>query len=145
MVVIGESRDGCMALFCRSLSHNRYMVSFDAAPMPIVLEVASNSLWVEHAVAALPRDAPIPSLANILMNLQENAHAQEMIDKDIQDQEEEEHLLEFTPESEDVEEEKTGRNKEDGAEPPNSELPVPVANNYIPSTQHHSKPPETEG
>ncbi len=72
------------------------MVSFDATPAPIVLKVASNSLRVKHAAAALPPDVPIPSLENIPVNLQENA--QEMIVENIQDQEEEEHLPEFTQE-----------------------------------------------
>jgi hypothetical protein len=107
------------------------MVSFDATPMPIVLEVALNSLRVENAAAALPPDVPIPSLANIPVHLHENA--QEMIVKNIQDQEEEEHLLEFTLESEDAEAEETGRNEEDGAELPNPELPMPVTNNNGPA------------
>jgi hypothetical protein len=36
----------------QATSQNRYMVSFDASPNPIVLEVASNSLRVENAAAA---------------------------------------------------------------------------------------------
>jgi hypothetical protein len=36
----------------QATSQNRYMVSFDASPNPIVLEVASNSLRVEFAAAA---------------------------------------------------------------------------------------------
>jgi hypothetical protein len=99
-------------------------------------------LRVEHAAAALPPDVPIPSLENIPVHLQENA--QEMIVENIQDQEEEEHLPEFTPESEDMEVEETGMNEEDGAEPPNPELPMPVTNNNDPAAQHHLNPPETE-
>ncbi len=81
-------------------SQNRYMVSFDASPDPIVLEVASNSLRVKQEAAALPPDVLIPSLDNIPQHLQENA--QEMIDENIQDQEEEEHLPDVMPDSEDV-------------------------------------------
>jgi hypothetical protein len=54
-------------------SHNRYMVSLDATPTPIVLEVAWNSLRVEHATAALPPDIPDPSVANVPVHLQEIA------------------------------------------------------------------------
>jgi hypothetical protein len=88
---------------------NRYMVSFDAAPMPLVLEVASISLRVEHAAVALPPKVPIPLLTSIPVYLQENSQ-----DENILDQEEEEHLPEYTPESGDEEDEQTGRNKEDG-------------------------------
>ncbi len=84
-------------------SHNRYVVSFDATPTLIVLEVASNSLRVEHATAALLPNIPIPSEANALEHFQEIM--QEEIDENLQEQQEEEHLPEETPESEDVEEE----------------------------------------
>jgi hypothetical protein len=79
------------------------MVSFDATPTPIVLEVSSNLLRVEHMAAALPPDVPIPSIANVPEHLQENT--QEMIHETVQDQEEEEHLPDSLPESEDMEEE----------------------------------------
>jgi len=85
----------------QATSQNQYMVSFDASPNLIVLEVASNSLRVENEAAALPPDVLIPSLDNIPQHLHE--HAQEMINENIQDQEEEEHLPDDTPESEDVE------------------------------------------
>ena len=95
-------------------SHNRYMVSFDATPTPMVLEVASNSLRVEHATAALPPDIPIPSVVNVPEHLQEMAR--EVIDEDLQEQQEEEHLPEDTPESEDAEEEgdNNNNNSEEG-------------------------------
>ena len=63
-------------------SHNRYLVSFDATPTPIVLEVASNSLRVEQATAALLPNIPIPSVANVPKHLQEMA--QEVIGKNLQ-------------------------------------------------------------
>lgn len=118
----------------QATSCNRYMVSFDATPSPIVLEVPSNSLRVEHAAAALPPDLPIPSVANIPQHLQESAR--EQIDENLQDQEEEEHLPEATPESEDVEEEENGRNEEDGMEraPPQADSSDPAAH-----------PPDPEG
>jgi hypothetical protein len=87
----------------QATSRNRYMVSFDATPTPIVLEVSSNLLRVEHMAAALPPDVPIPSIANVPEHLQENT--QEMIHETVQDQEEEEHLPDSLPESEDMEEE----------------------------------------
>jgi len=107
----------------QATSRNRYMVSFDATPAPIVLEVVSNSLRVEHIAAALPPDVPIPSVANLPMHLQENT--QEMIVEAVQDQEEEEHLPEFPPESEDADEEELGRSEESGGEPPNLQNLMP--------------------
>jgi len=85
----------------QATSWNQCMVSFDASPNPIVLEVASNSLRVENSTAALQPDVLIPSLDNVPQHLHE--HAQEMINENIQDQDEEEHLPDDTPESEDVE------------------------------------------
>ncbi len=46
------------------------MVSFDTLPAPVVLEVAINSVRVEHEEAALPPDVLIPSLDNIPQHLQ---------------------------------------------------------------------------
>lgn len=90
------------SLFCHNKQpEHGYMVSFDATPTPIVLEVASNCLRVKHKAAALPPDVLNPSLANIPITLQENS--QEMNVKSVQDQEEEEHLPEFPTESDDAE------------------------------------------
>jgi hypothetical protein len=73
-------------------------------------------------------------VANIPQHLQESAR--EQIDENLQDQEEEEHLPEATPESEDVEEEENGRNEEDGMEcaPPQADSSDPAAH-----------PPDPEG
>jgi hypothetical protein len=96
---------------------------FDAMPAPIVLEVVSNFLRVEHVAAALPPGVPIPSFANLPMHLQENT--QEMIVKAVQDQEEEEHLPEFPPENEDADEEELRRSEESGGEWPNPQNLMP--------------------
>jgi hypothetical protein len=85
------------------------MVSFDVLPVPIVLEVSSNSLRVEHVAAALPPYVPIPSFTNIPMHLKEKTKL--MIVKSVQDQEEEEHLLEFMAQIEDAEEGEFGEAK----------------------------------
>ena len=116
-----QKRRRLYGIVLQATSRNRYMVSFDATPAPIVLEVASNSLRVEHIAAALPPDVPIPSFTNLPMHLQENT--QEMIVEAVQDQEEEEHLPEFPPESEDADEEELGRSEESGGETSQSSEP----------------------
>jgi hypothetical protein len=107
-------------------SHNRYMVSFDATPTILVLEVASNSLRVKHVMAALPPDIPVPFVANVPEYLQDMA--QEVIDEQFQEQEEEEHLPADAPESEDAEEEgdnNNNNNEEGRADATATTPPVP--------------------
>jgi hypothetical protein len=88
------------------------MVSFDATPTPLVLNVASNLLRVEHAMAALPPNIPVPSVANVSEHLQDMA--QEVIGEHLEEQGEEEHLPDDTPESKDAEVERDNNNNKEG-------------------------------
>jgi hypothetical protein len=94
-------------------------------------------------MAALPPNVPVPSVANVPEHLQDMA--QEVIDEHLQEQEEEEHLPDNMPESEDAEEEgdnNNNNNEEGGADaaaitPPDPEGRMP---GQLPTQTESAKP-----